>query len=93
MNNEIDIEDLKFELVNENGEKINCEILYEAVDEVNKKIYIAYTDYVKDEEGKFRIILAEVINDGEKYIPVAIEDEELIESLKEGFLQAMNKQE
>ena len=78
---EIDSKDINFTLKDENGKEINCTILYETNDTINGKAYIAYTDYVKDDDGKYRIIIAELINDGDyKVIPIL--DKDIEEAIK-----------
>ena len=83
ISNEIDINDIHFSLKNQNGEEVQCDILFEAIDDINKKVYIAYTDYIKDENGKNRIVLAELVNNGEGYFPIPIEDPDIKDAIKE----------
>ena len=77
----INIDDLHFTLKDDDGNEIKCDILYEAVDEINQKAYIAYTDYVKDENDKYRIIISELINDNESYRIIPIYDEDVHNSI------------
>lgn len=79
---EININDLNFTIKDQDGNEINCDILYEATDSVNGKAYIAYTDYVADESGKYRIIVAELLNK-DSYLIAPIDDLNIENAIKE----------
>ena len=88
-NYEIDVNDLHFSLTDENGENIECDILYEAIDQDNKKVYIAYTDYKDDGNGKYRIIIAELINNDTSYSIIPIEDNDIENAIREQVNQLL----
>lgn len=79
---EIDVNDTNFKITDSSGKEINCTLLYELADEKNGKIYIAYTDYVTDENGKYRIIIAELLNNDTCMI-TPIEDKNIENAIKQ----------
>lgn len=72
----IDVNDLRFILKGPDGKEVKCDILYEMFDENLGKVYIAYTDYVEI-DGKYRILISELLKDGEDYSVTSIEDNEI----------------
>lgn len=78
-----DIKDITFSIVNKDGLEMICDAIKTYTDEETDKLYVAYTDYSLDENGKIRIYLAEAIEDNEagKYNLINLEDEELQNTL------------
>ena len=55
MNNEEQLQENVFTVVNDEGKEVKCEILFTYEDEKTKKNYIAYTDNTLDEEGNTKV--------------------------------------
>lgn len=83
---DINIDDMNFTLKDEFGNEIKCTILYEATDSINGKAYIAYTDFITDESGKYRIVVAELLNK-DTYTIVPIDDLNIENAIKEQIYQ------
>ena len=49
---------MTFQVSNENGDIIECEILFTFENSKTQKNYIVYTDHTTDEEGKMRVFAA-----------------------------------
>jgi len=79
----INEEDLKFTIKDNDGNDVICEMMASYTDPENNKAYIAYTDYIYDDDGNFGIFFSELIKDGEGNITLGeIDDEEIIRLLK-----------
>lgn len=50
--------DMTFRVSNENGDIIECEILFTFQNTKTEKDYIVYTDHTKDEDGNLRVFAA-----------------------------------
>lgn len=66
----------KFTIQNENGEEIECEILFTFTEETTGKNYIAYTDDSLDEEGNTNVYASTYDPDSDPFILQPIETEE-----------------
>ena len=53
-NNEL-LQDYKFKVINDQGEEIDCDVLFTFDSEETKKSYIVYTDNTKDEQGNIQV--------------------------------------
>ena len=45
-----------FTIVNDNGEEVQCEILFSFKSDETGKDYIIYTDYSTDEDGNYKVL-------------------------------------
>lgn len=76
--------DNTFTVINDNGEEVQCEILFTYNDERTGKDYIAYTDNTIDEEGNTKVY-ASIFNPEEEnptLLPIESDEEwELIEAI------------
>lgn len=79
-------EDNTFTIINDNGEEIECEILFTYCDEKTNKNYIAYTDNTCDEEGNTKVYASIFKPEEENSVLLPIETNEewkLIEGILE----------
>lgn len=76
--------DNTFTVINDNGEEVQCEIIFTYNDERTGKDYIAYTDNTSDEEGNTKVY-ASIFNPEEEnptLLPIETDEEwELIEAI------------
>jgi len=66
---------MNFDVIDENGKKINCKIVDLIKDESNNINYIVYTDGTKGETGKLKVYASRYINKDNNYILVDIEND------------------
>lgn len=50
--------DMTFKVSNENGDIVECEILFTFQNTKTEKDYIVYTDHTTDQDGKLRVFAA-----------------------------------
>ncbi len=77
-------ESMFFTIVNDNGEEIQCEILFSFKDDKTGKDYIVYTDHSYDEAGNCKVLASVYKPDSEDTTLYPIETEaewEQIEAL------------
>lgn len=76
--------DNTFTVINDNGEEVQCEILFTYNDERTGKDYIAYTDNTMDKEGNTKVY-ASIFNPEEEnptLLPIETDKEwEIIEAI------------
>lgn len=92
MNNEEQLQENVFTVVNDEGKEVKCEILFTYEDEKTKKNYIAYTDNTLDEEGNTKVY-ASIFNpeeDNPTLIPIETDEEW---KLIEGILSSLTNPE
>ena len=71
------LEELKFKVVNDLGEEVECEALFTFETDETHKHYIVYTDNTLDEEGNVKVY-ASIYTPGEeksKLIPIETDEE------------------
>lgn len=83
-----------FQVLNENGVEVTCEVLFTFDSEETKKSYIVYTDNTTDEEGNVRVYAS--IFDPEKpnteLKPIESEREwKIVETILESIQNESNK--
>lgn len=92
----MDNEEMKFTVINDQGKKIECEILFSFESEETGKNYIVYTDDTLDEEGKTKVYASIVDPESEgeetKLIPIESDEEwaiiqTILEQLQEEALE------
>lgn len=83
-------QDNTFTIINDNGEEIQCEVLFTYRNEETGVDYIAYTDYTIDEEGNTKVY-ASIFNPEEEnpvLLPIETDEEwELIEGILESLTE------
>lgn len=84
---------MTFQVSNENGDIVECEILFTFDNAKTQKSYIVYTDHTTDEDGKLHVFAATYDPNQSEGQLHAIETEEewgiiqhLLENAKENFL-------
>lgn len=77
-------DETKFEVINENGEEIECEVVFTFEDEKTGKHYIAYTDDSIDEDGNTALFASifDPDSDSNQLLPIETDEEwEMIEDI------------
>lgn len=89
-----------FEIINDKGEKITCEVLFTFDSDETNKSYIAYTDNTTDENGNIKVYASIYDKTGENKELVPIESEKewiVVESifsqLQESAIEASKNEE
>ena len=79
-------ETMTFKVINDEGQEVECEVLFTFESEETKKNYIVYTDNTIDEEGNTKVY-ASIYNPDEdetKLLPIETEKEwKIIETILE----------
>lgn len=81
---------MTFTLVNDDGEEVQCEILFSFEDRTTGKNYMVYTDYSRDENGDFKVFAAIYDPTGETNLlqPVQTDEEwAMVEQILENLQQ------
>ncbi|NLA32676.1 MAG: DUF1292 domain-containing protein [Mollicutes bacterium] len=76
--------DIKFTIINDNGEELECDVLFTVDSDETKKSYIVYTDNSTDEEGNIKTYASIYDPTGEslKLEPIETEQEwDMIEKI------------
>ena len=85
-------QDNTFTIINDNGEEVQCEVLFTYTNEETGVGYIAYTDYTIDEEGNTKVYASIFNPEEENPVLLPIEtDEEW--ALIEGILESLTENE
>lgn len=85
-------QDNTFTIINDNGEEVQCEVLFTYTNEETGVDYIAYTDYTIDEEGNTKVYASIFNPEEENPVLLPIEtDEEW--ALIEGILESLTENE
>jgi len=87
-------EKMTFQVINDKGEKIECEVLFTFDSDETKKSYMVYTDNTLDESGNTKVYASiyEDKEDGEtKLLPIETEKEwKIIETILEKLQEGIN---
>jgi len=73
----------KFTFVKENGEEVECEVVFDFYSEEMSKNYMLFTDNTKDEDGNLNVYVYYTDPDNDDLIPV--EDEKEFEIVNKIF--------
>lgn len=76
-------EEMTFVVLDERGIEVKCEVLADFYDQDAKRTYIAYTDYLFDEENKLNIYASEIIASDNGFQLMDIHDQEIISKIQE----------
>ena len=83
-----------FTIINEEGIEVTCDVISMITDK-ESRIYLLYTDYLLDDNGNFRLLASELVQEKNDFVLKDIEDKEklatLVSSSKDLYLQALNK--
>ena len=89
-------EKTKFTVLDENGEEVECEVLFTFDSEETNKSYIVYTDNTTDEEGNTKVY-ASIFNPNDEkteLIPIETDREwKIIETILETIQEENNNQD
>jgi len=86
----------KFVVLDENGNKVECEPLFTFESEETKKQYVVYTDNSKDKDGNTRVFASiyKVSDKGGELFPIKTEKEwKVIETILESIQEESQKSE
>ena len=86
-----DQESLFFTIVNNDGEEVQCEILFSFQSDTTGKDYIVYTDHSMDEEGNYKVLASVYKPDSEDNTLYPIETEEEWEQIEALLLQLQDR--
>ncbi|MBQ7136744.1 MAG: DUF1292 domain-containing protein [Bacilli bacterium] len=66
---------MKFNVIDNNGKQIECDVIFTFKDDSNNISYIVYTDGTKDESGDLEIYSSRYVLENDNYILQAIEND------------------
>lgn len=94
MNNEKQMENSSFKMLNENGEEVVCDILFTFDSDETKKSYMVYTDHKLDDKGNV-MVYASIYNpklESQKLEPITTEAEwKVIETILNTLQEEIEK--
>ena len=86
---------MTFKIFNDEGQEVECEVLFTFESDETKKNYMVYTDNTLDEEGNTKVYAA-IYNpelDKQKLIPIETDKEwKIIETILEQLQQTVQEQ-
>jgi len=66
---------MKFNVIDNNGKQIDCDVIFTFKDDSNNISYIVYTDGTHDESGDLKIYSSRYVLENGNYILKAIEND------------------
>lgn len=79
-------EDLSFDVLDDNGNTVKCDILSVVPNEENKdETYVVFTDYMLDENDEFILQYGKVIENNGEYSLETINDPKIIDLIKDSL--------
>lgn len=84
---------LLFDVVNDNGEKIKCEVLFTFTSEDTNKNYMIYTDNSLDDEGNIKTYVAtyDELTENTRLEPVTSEKElKMVEEILKEYEESLD---
>ena len=84
-----------FEIINDEGKKIECEVLFTFDSDETNKSYIAYTDNSLDEQGNVRVYASSYDKTGEnkELLPIETDKEwAIVESIFSELQKKVNEE-
>ena len=77
-------EDLSFEIKNEDGLEVECDILSIVPNEENKnEPFVVFTDYMLDENDEFVLQFGKVVEENGNYLLEKVEDKDTVMKIRE----------
>ena len=73
-------EQFSFTVVNKEGLEVKCDV-FSIITDKDNRIYVLYTDYLLDSQGKFRLLASELVEKKNDYILQDISDKEKLDEL------------
>lgn len=76
------MDDYSFTIINEQGMEVKCDVISVVSDNETNQVYILYTDYLLTKSNKFRILVSELVQEGEDFTLKDINDPHKLEEIK-----------
>lgn len=73
-------EQFNFTIINKEGIEVRCDV-FSMITDKDSRIYLLYTDYLLDSNGKFRLLASELVQEKDDFILKDIEDQEKLHTL------------
>ena len=73
-------DDYSFTIINKEGIEVTCDVL-SMISDKDSRIYLLYTDYLLDDNGNFRLLASELVQNKEDFILKDITDKEKLNEL------------
>ena len=93
-------ETMHFTLVNDQGEEVQCEVLFTFEDKQTGRNYLIYTDYSRDDEGNFKVFASvyEPGGESQRLQPVQTDEEwrmieEILSNLQQEVLASESEED
>ena len=87
-------DEYSFTVINDEGIEVTCDVISMITDK-ESRIYLLYTDYLLDNNGNFRLLASELVQDKNDFILKDIEDKEklstLMTSAKDLYLKTIDE--
>ena len=87
-------DEYSFTVINDEGIEVTCDVISMITDK-ESRIYLLYTDYLLDNNGNFRLLASELVQDKNDFILKDIEDKEklstLVTSAKDLYLKTIDE--
>ena len=84
----------KFNVIDKDGNEIQCEVLFTFESEETKKNYIVYTDNTKDDKGNVRVFASiyDPNNENGELLPIETDKEwNIVEAIIDSIQEEKNK--
>jgi uncharacterized protein YrzB (UPF0473 family) len=75
-------EEYSFTIINKEGLEVTCDVL-SIISDDDSRVYLLYTDYILDDNGNFRVLASELVQDKDQFTLEDIKDEEKLKALLE----------
>ena len=73
-------QEYSFTVINKEGIEVTCDVVSMIADK-DSRIYLLYTDYLLNDNGEFRLLASELVQNNDDYILKDIENEDKLEEL------------
>ena len=87
-------EEYSFTIINKDGIEVTYDVLSMITDK-DSRIYLLYTDYLLDENGRTRVLASELVQEKDSYILKDIDDKEklaeLVQASKDVYNEGLNQ--
>ena len=80
----MDVKDLSFDVINEDGVELTCDVLSVVPNEDNAdEPYVVFTDYLLDDNDEFSLQFGKLIKNNEEYQLQRVEDSNVISKIRD----------
>lgn len=73
-------ENFSFTVINKEGIEVRCDV-FSMITDQDSKIYLLYTDYLLDDNGKFRLLASELVQKKNDFVLQDIKDQNKVDEL------------